>query len=157
MGNHIDIKFYAKVPTAFKTYFMNTFFSNFPTSDIEEIDNPTTNPLVKPIAQPVVQTKRFLRFKEKKNMLSKDAFTKDGSYMDPLRDVMAIFSSIEKNSVLDIQFTYFFAREKGFWEKFGELLKKIFASSKPVEKVEKSDDEKLKEKEKSREEIYMSV
>ena len=39
-GNSLHIKFYVKLPTSFKNYFENTFYSNYPTSDLVEVSFP---------------------------------------------------------------------------------------------------------------------
>ncbi|MBO4203434.1 hypothetical protein J5893_01180 [bacterium] len=39
-GNSQSIKFFVKLPTSFKNYFENTFYSSFPTSDLSEVSVP---------------------------------------------------------------------------------------------------------------------
>ncbi len=154
IGNHTDIKMYAKVPGVFKTYFMNTFFSNFPTSDLVEIENPSTHPLVTTVNKPQYTNRQYLYFKPKAPMQSKASFTKDGTYMDPIRDIFALYNNIEKNSLLDIQFTYFYKKKKSLGQKIWSFAKKFLLKSKPLDHSEAENDY---DKEKSREEIYASI
>ena len=39
-GNCHGVKFYVKLPTSFKHYFENTFYANYPTSDLAQISSP---------------------------------------------------------------------------------------------------------------------
>jgi hypothetical protein len=52
-GNSHSIKLFVVIPKSFKNYFQNTFYSNFPTSDLQQID-----PFVLPI------NRDFIRFSE---------------------------------------------------------------------------------------------
>ena len=76
---------YVKVPKDFAEYFQNTFYANFPTSDLS---------IVEPVHMP--SRKQHIHFKSYSKLKSKADFTKDGSYMDPMTDIMAIYSSIPK-------------------------------------------------------------
>jgi hypothetical protein len=50
-GNSHSIKFFVIIPKTFKNYFQNTFYSNYPTSDLQEVD-----PFILPI------NRNFIRF-----------------------------------------------------------------------------------------------
>jgi len=155
--NNINIKMYVKVPNAFETYFKNTFFANFPTSDIIKINPKDVKNLIFMSEKPKYGVKEYLHFDEKENMVSKEVFTKDGTYMDPMRDLFALYGNVAQNSKLDLQFTYFFKRKSSFWEKLLWIIKKLVKSKpKEAQKDEKPDD-KMKERENSKKEIYVWI
>jgi hypothetical protein len=96
-GNSLDIKFYVKLPTSFKNYFENTFYSNYPTSDLKEVSVPKVSK-----DRHRIKPKRGDSFKER------DAFQKDGKYLDPMNDVLLLFQTIDRKSRLDLFFDYTF-------------------------------------------------
>lgn len=99
--NQTKIQMYVKVPKDFAEYFQNTFYANFPTSDLS---------IIEPIHTP--SRRQHIHFKSHSKLKSKADFTKDGSYMDPMTDIMAIYSSIPKWASLDIYFTYMFKENR---------------------------------------------
>lgn len=92
---------YVKVPRDFANYFQNTFYTNFPTSDLT---------IIEPVHIPA--RKQYIHFKNYSKLKSKTDFTKDGSYMDPMTDILSIYSSIPKGGKLDIYFTYMFKENR---------------------------------------------
>ena len=98
--NQQSIKMYAKVPKDFRNYFQNTFYANYPTSDLELID---------PIPTP--SQIQHIYYKNPKQVKSKESFTKDGSYMDPMTDIIALYADIPKPTTLDIMVTYRFEKK----------------------------------------------
>lgn len=65
-GNTTDIKLYVGIPKDFKTYFENTFYASYPTSDLIELKNPIVLP----------QTRDWLHFSKEGTLLGKDEFTR---------------------------------------------------------------------------------
>jgi hypothetical protein len=65
-GNASDIKLYVGVPKDFKSYFENTFFASYPTSDLIELKNPISLP----------QNRDWLLFSKEGKILGKDEFTR---------------------------------------------------------------------------------
>ena len=96
MGNAAEIKLFVKLPRDFESYFKNTFYTTFTTSDLVEVDK------------------------------LKDDFSKDGSYMDPMNEIFATFQGLDKDSVLKIVFEYTFKIEEDdltiFLNKLGKIL-----------------------------------
>jgi hypothetical protein len=108
------------LPREFETFFKNTFYANFSTSDLE----PTNiNPERDSKGQPLV--KKFLNFTPESELNTKDFFVKDGTYMDPMRDILALFSNIPATENLVINFKYTYKEEKSILQKILNLIKII--------------------------------
>lgn len=129
--NNANIKFFVKLPREFETFFKNTFYANFNTSDLE----PTTiNPEHDSKWQPLV--KKFLNFTPESELNTKNFFVKDGTYMDPMRDILALFSNIPATENLMISFKYTYKEEKTFLQKVINLIKVVWGTDKKDEKKE---------------------
>ncbi len=105
------IRMYAKLPKDYSNYFQNTFYANYSTSDLKITD---------PIA---VQDPTYITYKNIDTIRSKEAFTKDGTYMDPFTDILAIYADIPKPTTLDIFVTIRFERDFNifrFLRKYGK-------------------------------------
>lgn len=110
-GNQMMIKMYAKLPKDYSNYFQNTFYANYSTSDLKTAD---------PIT---VQDPTYITYKNIDTIRSKEAFTKDGTYMDPFTDILAIYADIPKPTTLDIFVTIRFERNFNifrFLRKYGK-------------------------------------
>ena len=110
-GNQMMIKLYAKLPQDYSNYFQNTFYANYSTSDLK-------------IAEPIsVQDPTYITYKNIDTIRSKEAFTKDGTYMDPFTDILAIYADIPKPTTLDVFVTIRFERNFNifrFLRKYGK-------------------------------------
>jgi hypothetical protein len=87
VGNLINVKIFAQVPVSLSSYFRNQFFAAYPTSDLVEYKKE----LVLPTKWSYVHTDA------KADIAAKEFFVLDGSYIDPMKDIMTIFSSIPKD------------------------------------------------------------
>ena len=130
------IGFYIKVPTDFKNFFENTFYSSFPTSDLVEL------PSLKSW-----KYKRWVSIDEKDTHLKlKTDFDKDGKYIDPMIDLLWVYQNVDKNSRLDLFFDYRFKLEEGPLKKtialIGQFFKRIWSPSKNKETVEVKEERK---------------
>jgi len=96
-GNASDIKMYVGIPKKFKTYFTNTFFASYPTSDLIEV-----NPIKIP------ENRNHIHFSRRGKFLTKEEFTRDGTYMDPISPLFALFTPIDPESRLTLYFSYTF-------------------------------------------------
>ncbi len=114
-GNSSNIKLYVGVPTDFKNYFENTFYASYPTSDLIEL----------PKALVMPYTKDWLHFSKEGKLLSKDEFTRWGTYMDPMNGIFSLFNLVDTNSKLDIYFTYTFKLGKNFFDYMSAIFKRI--------------------------------
>jgi hypothetical protein len=65
-GNISNIKLYVGIPKDFKSFFENTFYASFPTSDLIETEQPINIPQKKP----------RLHFSPEGTLFNKDEFTR---------------------------------------------------------------------------------
>jgi len=153
--NYSEVKFYAKIPVSIKSYFQNTFFANYPTSDLIEIKNPQSFNFIKTEWIPEFSIAEYIHFSEKDSMLSHFGFKKSQKYLDPMKDILFAFNEIPQSDVLTIFFVNKFKNKNTLWGKIKRVFQKIRTwkekSSKNPENSNSS------EKEKSRKEIYLSI
>ena len=114
-GNTVNIKLYVGVPKDFKSYFENTFYASYPTSDLIELTTPLSLPY----------TRDWLHFSKEGKLFTKDEFTRWGTYMDPMNGIFSLYNLVDQNSQLDIYFNYTFKLEKGFIQFLGDVFKRI--------------------------------
>ncbi len=114
-GNITDIKMYVGVPKDFKSYFENTFYTSYPTSDLQEIKEPLSIP----------QKRERLQFDKEGTLLTKEEFTRGWTYMDPMNGIFSLYNMVDQNSKLDIYFTYTFKLEKNFFQYMNTVFKWI--------------------------------
>lgn len=124
-GNSTNIKYFVALPKEFQQYFQSTFYSNYPTSDLAQVADP----------QFAIQ-KEYIKFSKTATLKTKEEFTKDGTYMDPLSTLMALFTNLDAKSNLDIYFTYTFKRDKSLWDHVLAFLKRVRTIRKKSEEGE---------------------
>ncbi|MBU0627448.1 hypothetical protein KKG31_00660 [Patescibacteria group bacterium] len=100
-GNASSIRFFVGVPKRFRQFFQNTFYSNYPTSDLIELKD-----------LPIAKNREHIKFKNTAKIADQSAFTRDGTYMDPMNDMLSLYNTIDANSNLDLYFTYTFKKRK---------------------------------------------
>lgn len=128
-GNATDIKLYVGVPKDFKNYFENTFYASYPTTDLVELKNAIALP----------PDRDWLLFSKEGTLVSKDEFTRGGTYMDPMNGIFALYNLVDANSKLDIYFTYTFGLKKTFIQYMSKIFRRIREKKKnpdgtPIEK-----------------------
>lgn len=76
-------------------------------------------------------------------MLTKEEFTRGGTYMDPMNGIFSLYNLVDSNSQLDIYFTYTFNLSKSFFDYIKKFAKRIREPKKkknedgtPIEKPE---------------------
>ena len=115
MGNAAEIKLFVKLPRDFESYFKNTFYTTFTTSDLVEVDKVLLG-----------TDRNYMGMSNDAVLKLKDDFSKDGSYMDPMNEIFATFQGLDKDSVLKIVFEYTFKIEEDdltiFLNKLGKIL-----------------------------------
>ena len=115
MGNAAEIKLFVKLPRDFESYFKNTFYTTFTTSDLVEVDKVLLG-----------TDRNYMGMSDDAVLKLKDDFSKDGSYMDPMNEIFATFQGLDKDSVLKIVFEYTFKIEEDdltiFLNKLGKIL-----------------------------------
>ncbi len=117
-GNSHNIKIFVKLPKQFETFFKNTFYASFSTSDLEDTD---TNPFLNKKGRTL--EKKYIVFRRKAEINDKSFFTKDWSYMDPMRDLLALFGNVASTDNLTIEFQYKFKKRKNLFWYIKELAK----------------------------------
>ncbi len=89
------------MPRDFSNYFQNTFYATFPTSDLVPQDLAVCQ-----------GDKKYLILGKEAQFKKKDSFSKEGKYMDPMREIFSVFQNIDKDSTLKIVANYTFKPEK---------------------------------------------
>ena len=140
--NSSNIKFFVKLPREFETFFKNTFYANFSTSDLEPASlNPEYDSKWKPLE------KKYLVYTDDSEIAERESFIKDGTYMDPMRDILALFSNIPATENLMISFKYTYKEEVSFGAKLGKsilhILKVIWWSDENKEEEKKEEKKSL--------------
>ncbi|MFA5747522.1 MAG: hypothetical protein WC872_00240, partial [Candidatus Absconditabacterales bacterium] len=138
-GNSSDIKFFANLPKDFKKFFQNAFFSSFPTSDLVEIPD-----------MKFAGNKENIVFSENFILNDKEVFNRDGSYMDPMNNILSIYNTIQGDTKLDINFKITYKLPLTLTKIIKDIIKRFFTSKK------KQEEEKLKKPE-IKPEIYLSI
>lgn len=94
--NKWEISFYVSVSNKLSSYFENTFYANFPTSNLEKIKKTPTH------------QSKYINFNSNTNFYDNKYFTKWWKYIDPFKDLLSIFGWIQWNSQLIIEYNYKF-------------------------------------------------
>jgi hypothetical protein len=146
-GNSHGIQFYVKLPTSFKHYFENTFYASYPTSDLFEVS-----------ALKFSKEKQWIALEKDANFKEKESFSKDGSYLDPMNDVLALFQNIDRKSRLDIFFDYTFQLPdpSAFQQAMALLVKFVKWAWASSDKKEDEKPDSVEKKEKKRQ-IYFAL
>ena len=133
MGNAAEIKLFVKLPRDFESYFKNTFYTTFTTSDLVEVDKVLLG-----------TDRNYMGMSNDAVLKLKDDFSKDGSYMDPMNEIFATFQGLDKDSVLKIVFEYTFKIEEDdltiFLNKLGKMITYLWNGW--AKKVEEKPEEK---------------
>lgn len=121
-GHAKSIKMYAIVPQASRTFFMNMMYAAYPTSELHPL--------------PALPHHSIHTGLNGKNLLlrTKAEYTKDGTYMDPLKDIMSIYSTVKQEDTVSIMFTMNFKPQLSFWTKARQWLVKAWSTKKKVTK-----------------------
>lgn len=135
--NKTDIKLFCKLPKDFRTFFNNTFFANFDTSDIDE----ATNDEIKLLCEKAGNTK-YINYEKDSKIHDKEFFKKDGTYMDPMNNLFPLFINIAEKDSLSISFTYTFKKETTLKDHIVKTAKRIRWTN----EKKKDDDNKKEEK-----------
>ncbi len=109
-GNSAEIKLFVKLPKDFEVYFQNTFYTTFTTSDLAESERICLSG--ERVYLGLIKDAFFSRKSTSGVMKTKEEFTKDGSYLDPMTDIFAVFQNVDRNSTLKIAFEYTFKLEE---------------------------------------------
>ncbi len=124
-GNSAEIKLFVKLPKDFEVYFQNTFYTTFTTSDLAESERICLSG--ERVYLGLIKDAFFSRKSTSGVMKTKEEFTKDGSYLDPMTDIFAVFQNVDRNATLKIAFEYTFKLEEDDLTKLFTFVGKIFS------------------------------
>lgn len=113
-GNNQTSGLYAKIPVSIQFYFENVFYASFPTSELI---------LVETIPQ--VPITNYIVFGEKDVIATDKDFTKDGKYLDPMKDIFSVYETVDSLNNITIQYTYTFKKKDDPRKKYIQALKKF--------------------------------
>ncbi|MDO4713378.1 MAG: hypothetical protein Q4B28_01675 [bacterium] len=113
-GNSAEIQLFVKLPRDFQTYFSNTFYTTFTTSDLISCEKVLLG-----------TERKYLHLAPDAIFKTKEDFTKEGTYLDPMNEIFAVFQNVDKASVLKFVFEYTFKLEEDDLTKFLNALGKI--------------------------------
>jgi len=141
------IELFIGVPIAYKNHFENMFYSTYKTSELISLEE---NILPKDAT--------YIHYKDNTAFAHRATFSKDGSYIDPFKDVLSVFNNVDKQSSLTIFFTLNYKAHKSFRRKTIDGVWKIFSRILFKRKKESSEEEQKKDKEKAEEtDIYIKI
>ncbi len=123
-GNQKVLKFFVKLPVEFEVFFQNTFFANFPTSNLELANEDDVNKIEKS-----EKKQNFISYKNNKNIHWLDFFKSTWTYMDPMKDLLSLFANIPENDNLSIFFDMQFKKGKSIWKSIVKILKAIWGTT----------------------------
>lgn len=115
VGSSFSLGLYAKVPVGMQFYFENVFYSSFPTSELVHVD-----------VIPQVPVTNYIVYGDKDVIATDKDFTKDGDYLDPMKDIFSVYETVDAMSNMTIEFKYGFKKKDDPWKKYVEMIKKIF-------------------------------
>lgn len=119
--NSNNIRLFAIVPKDFENFFKNIFYNSFQTSDLFANDLKRSPELT------------YIQYPKPEKIKSKENFVRDGSYMDPMNNIISIYNNISQNTELEIYITCKYKRVKHFWEKVWDFVKRARNGSKKKE------------------------
>lgn len=132
-GNRSEIKLYVFLPSYLQQYFQNILLATFPTSDMKRVEN-----------FDFPKSLTYINYDEKALISTDSQYTKDGVYMDPLKDLMSLYDSVQTTDFLSFVYSMKFSKKESFWDNF---FKKIDAFAKWFVKEEKKEEKSWEKKE----------
>ncbi|MEI7477233.1 MAG: FtsK/SpoIIIE domain-containing protein [bacterium] len=132
VGNRATTSMFAIVPASIALYFQNVFYANFPTSELlREAYVP---------AKPAY----WISYGDKPSLMSDKDYMKEGSYLDPMKDMFGIFDNVDTTDTLTISYYYQFKKEKSKWDAISAAIGKMWKKITEKPEAEKTDAEKEK-------------
>lgn|GEM_PF-627614 len=131
-GSNYALSLYAKIPAGIQFYFENLFYASFPTSELIMVDS-----------IPQVPVTQYIAYGEKDVLATDKDFTKDGNYLDPMKDIFSVYENVDQLNNITLQFTYTFKKKDDPRKKYVDMIKKFVAFL--VKKEETKDGEAKKE------------
>lgn len=116
--NWNNIELIVKIPEKIEKYFQNSFYANFPDSELDILNK-------KDIQKEF--DKKYIKFKTNWFKNIKD-FQKNWLYLEPLKDILSIWENLWKDDYLTIWYKLNF--KLNLWEKIINFIKNIFSKNK---------------------------
>lgn len=137
-GNRASVKLYMHTPAKYQQYIESVFYATFSSSDIILLEEPLSH---------ATTWHTHLKFSHECEFYDSSEFSKGGSYVDPFKDVLSIYSSLPEEAELVVQYTNIFDIKESWRKKFMATIKKFtrYFTGKKDEK-EKSKEEVKDEK-----------
>lgn len=120
--NWNNIKLFAIVPKDFENFFKNIFYNSFATSDLFTYDKFKASSELS-----------YIHFPKSEKIKFKENFVRDGSYMDPMNNIISIYNNISQNSELEVYITCKYKKIKKFAEKAWDFIKRAWNWNKKKE------------------------
>lgn len=114
-GNNASSALYAQIPASIQFYFENVFYASFPTSELVLLES-----------IPVVPVQHYIAYGEKDVIATDKDFTKDGAYLDPMKDIFAVYENVDQSNTITLQFTYTFKKAVDPRKKYVDAIRKVF-------------------------------
>jgi len=85
------------------------------------------------------ENQNYIKFRRRQNIANfrnlatiadKTDFTRDGTYMDPMNDILSLYNTVDGESNLDLYFTYAFKRRKSLPEYTRQFFQRARKSKK---------------------------
>lgn len=131
-GSNYSMGLYARVPVGIQFYFENVFYASFPTSELIIVEG-----------VPAVPVTSYIAYGEKDVIATDKDFTKDGDYLDPMKDIFSVYENIDQMNNITLQFTYSFKKKDDPRKKYVDMIKKFISFL--AKKEEKKEGEEKKE------------
>ncbi len=155
IGNTERIRIYALVPTKLKTYFESMFYAAYNTSDLIEVQDLPHIP----------NNFHYVHYDKSAEVATKDFFVQDGTYIDPMRDLFSLFSSVPKQSTLLLMVSYKFFEQQTLTQQLMKLAKagvSLARNGGKKEEVKEGDakideEDKVKQYQQTTKEIYVKL
>lgn len=135
-GNNYALGLYAKIPVGLQFYFENVFYSSYPTSELVLVDSIPQAPVT-----------NYIAYGDKDVLATDKDFTKDGDYLDPLKDLFSVYETVDPMNNVTIEFKYTFKKKEDPRKKYVEMLKKILSFAFKKDEKKEGDDKKEEEDE----------
>lgn len=139
-GNKTSIKLYMAIPIAIQEFAEHVFYAAFPTSEVRIVPFTVLGDSSWPT---------YLHFSSDASMYEVGEYSKGGTYVDPFKDVLAVFLSVPDAATLTV---VFWARFQTSLSRFKKLLQRLVGM---VEYVSggSNKEEKAKEGDESKEPV----
>ncbi len=123
-GNKESIKIYVQIPKGFTTFFKNIFFANFPTADALICEKEECEKIAK-----LFTKQKHIIYKNDTGINTVEDLSKNGEYMDPMKNLLSLFYNVGEESELNIITTMFFKKNKGIAHAVVHIMKLLWGQS----------------------------